>query len=992
MADNGKYIKTKSIYTVRPRKHRTTTEYDIFERDYLTLSNMEWGSDRYSRSNFLMNESDIAGVTRKHRFGEWERDSEGNEFWVNDSIDNTISSTSEYTINLKPNKTSFKDFAYYGSATDLIKTSVLGIIRKFPAELYITDKPYENIAREGTPLHDVLAALEESYVVVDNPFDIDIIHETDFDTKEQFIDLRYMYKAFKKYEIISNGTGKPVTQWEVDILTEDTTFACLNNGEMYAIVTFNGGEIKFYVYKLYDRMVIFTEKENAKKSIRPTIKEIDKAYKMLDDFQQTLLDRETGPKYTALFDTIRDTERGYIIKQEYYTWPTAGGWNPDITSGEYSRYLNLLLDNAELYDRTISNNLMNNLVHDSIINMDNTTYRSADDTPEDYKIDNAKFQDVLRIFAHQFDFLKYHIDAIKNCNTLTYSSFNNQPDYFLTDSLNTKGWEVYDMTRGLEDNEIIGHLHAGYTHRYTPEDARLIFLKNLALNSQAILRHKGTRVGIEMLLALFGLKSSDYARALYKAMCNDYKVANKCAEDKGVSFVDWKDLSLTAKETYYDYRIDEYVCTARMEVADNLVDVEEEHPIETLNQKKLSFEIDSDGLETQLDVDRSLLRGLPVRMYYLQTEDGYKKYIVPWFDKTKVYDGNLYYQCNGGWWKLPEREINLEIAPDVKKIRGTHLFEETYKHLIVVQHISDLFDIRDEAFKGNEIVYVCDLSDHNLYMDEEPTSHYFYLVDKNFKGRFSEQGWKNIPKENIESGTDKGIDVLYVESIIDDNTGNSPHIGFNLYDAGAEYNEYFKQLFKGSIDADSETSSVFIDGAYDCETGEIDKEILNYGFTIDDYVIDNVRCWYFEDKENERLKRTDGTNTEHKIGVLANTFYDSNVLPFDFETGKRNIASESAANSIINNKRMSIRFATVYGDDDDYRTYVLRSVLPYLKQVIPSTSISRVTLGNIEEGRFIKLYVDGVMMDKPENEPNTSPLITKEKDKVLGIIEERKTT
>ena len=47
--------------------------------------------------------------------------------------------TPETKIELNPNYESLKDFAYYGSAVELVRASLTDIIFRFPAELYFTN-------------------------------------------------------------------------------------------------------------------------------------------------------------------------------------------------------------------------------------------------------------------------------------------------------------------------------------------------------------------------------------------------------------------------------------------------------------------------------------------------------------------------------------------------------------------------------------------------------------------------------------------------------------------------------------------------------------------------------------------------------------------------------------------------------------------------------------------------------------------------------------
>ena len=80
---------------------------------------------------------------------------------------------------------------------------------------------------------------------------------------------------------------------------------------------------------------------------------------------------------------------------------------------------------------------------------------------------------------------------------------------------------------------------------------------------------------------------------------------------------------------------------------------------------------------------------------------------------------------------------------------------------------------------------------------------------------------------------------------------------------------------------------------------------------------------------------------EIKVGAMANNtiHYESDLLPFNLETQEVYSNDEAAANSIINVKNLKITFANKYTNFEGFRTYLYGSVVPYLTQLIPSTTI-----------------------------------------------------
>ena len=71
---NQRYIKTYSNYTLK-QLHRTTTIGNIYERDFMTISDLNTyvpGSEpTYGLGNFKMVVDSTIGLKKKYRYGNW---------------------------------------------------------------------------------------------------------------------------------------------------------------------------------------------------------------------------------------------------------------------------------------------------------------------------------------------------------------------------------------------------------------------------------------------------------------------------------------------------------------------------------------------------------------------------------------------------------------------------------------------------------------------------------------------------------------------------------------------------------------------------------------------------------------------------------------------------------------------------------------------------------------------------------------------------------
>ena len=880
----------------------------------------------HSENGFKMVYRRDTNAARKHKYGNWLTTTDGSEYWdaTTTGIPNNV--TSESQILLKPNYESLLDFCYYGNCTELIKNTINNIIRNFPAELTFTKKtiPFEDNS-------EIRQLGGDGYkYLVENPFNIDIITKK-ISNEEELNPLRYFALGYNRFilYLVSGKSDGCILSWDV-LHNEEWIGACDNQWD-YQIKINSDINIRRYYLRGKQYLLATITAGNKYDCIRPSEFDIDRYFNTLSDIEKALLDRYSIPKYTARLDYPHETERGIETYKKTFTWPLIGKWNLDIESAEYVQYLNGLLKLSEFYDEHNTDVMWKYMTHDSIKNMDITFTRSDDSTSEDYHDGATKMESLIWAYGRQFDEIKRYIDNIKYTNNITYNELNNLPNYFLTDTLNCSGWEVSSAVDGLDKEETVECSFSGESKEYTIEDTNTNFLRNLKINSKEILKRKGTRNSIEIILGLFGLRSKDF------------------------------------DDVSYDYKISEYVTIVSNSSGDVIYAYDEETgeenklPIEKYNRLKDNIETDSPERAEADD-----LEGLPVRLVYFDVKEDdkliTKKYVIPWFDKVEILDGNPYFQMYGGWGKRLEKKMVNSEYPDIKKISEpsgtTIIYEESVKYLNIVPNISDLSKVNsDKIHNTDNIYYVIDITDIKTYfpdIDEDKTTNYFILKKENIDNYYiigeredeEKCGWENISTSDINTETEEGIKVLYLESLIDEYRGNNPHVGYGLYDKGSEFFKYFEQLFKGAID-----QQYFKDEAYDCQTGDIKNEIKNIGFGNVEEIEDNKKCWYF-------INESPMTKMYSMIYVKGENRYIIKEMPqptvdiecFDLSQQGKPQNNIFAADSVLNRKNLKIEFLQPKDNTgnflykEEYISYINQSVLPYLLQIIPSTTILEIEI------------------------------------------------
>ena len=212
MAKNKDLEFLKSNYTLRSRHKTLKNGTTIMERDYMVTSNLGgWDSITipYSENNFKFVHRDDRSTTRKHIIGKPVKNGDS-EVWTMDAakrnIINKKSSTSEEAKNIiKPVYSSLLDFCYFGSCSEMIKSSVSDIISKYPGELYVTNKHISYIDN-NTDTERILGDEFGDLCLIDNPYNINIYTKSISKIKLNTLknNLNYFCVSRNKYKILDN--------------------------------------------------------------------------------------------------------------------------------------------------------------------------------------------------------------------------------------------------------------------------------------------------------------------------------------------------------------------------------------------------------------------------------------------------------------------------------------------------------------------------------------------------------------------------------------------------------------------------------------------------------------------------------------------------------------------------------------------------------------------------------------------------------------------
>lgn len=927
MARKDNLVKSKSLYTIR-KKHMNTNDGAIYENDHVTIiSNDDIYNDGmalFSDSNFKYRIRRGNGNKKKHVRGGWARPDENSsgETWTKKVLSGCME-TEETKIVNKPNYSSLKDFAYYGSAVELVKATVNDIILRFPGGLSFYPKKTAPIIKVD----------ETDYYLVSNEFNIDCWTAGNIFSGDVKNPMRILSASYNNYV---NGNGDPISAPIYKIDGE-----CPNS--IIGEVTIAGKKLKIFMDGNGNKYLLTVKTNNVLNYsspvtiIKPKKQFIDEFWNSIDDFERVLLNRDSHPVYKAVFETPYETEDGFFYSEKDYTWPNIGDdFTPDITTSTFQGYLESLLSLAEFHDEYDSNNIWRMMTHESIKNLDWSFNRRSGDDLDD-SMDSSRVQSLLNVWGRQFDDIKRFADNVKNTNNITYNEKSNIPDYFLSDIGENKGWDAKNISPSKNDEDLVisgvtvsgtsasttssaATIYSGYTQ----SDANIEFLRRLNLNSEYIQSIKGTRKGIETILGLFGYQPTSAATSGAGTYTIDEHIAIAHEFPK---YDDARTL-----RAYCEYTQDE-----------SMLHEMQGYPVAVIEPPVINKAVD-------------------------EQEDTSKWYLVPWYDRKEKYSNPIYFQEKGGWGEMPYKKINLEIS-SFEAISGTGIYEETEPYLHYAKDIEEMTSISNDILRRNMLCYVSDIGDmaedyaDNVIDRDDDYSHYFILETlelSNYVGTTATMsrpahptsdetwtqdiytrccGWRNIRESEFNgasAATEAGMKVLYMESLIADYKGNNPHTGKGEYDNGASYLNKFNYIFGDSI-----SRGVF-------ETMEVEdpaafNELSCMGFDCQS-IIDNKKCYAFYNVGNthdyvpivSNLSGIMDTASTTPDGI-DDTIYSGFTNPESSRGNGFTEYEEAAANSIVNLKTLCINFGV--GNNHFLKDYIVNVVLKYLEPMIPSTAI-----------------------------------------------------
>ena len=424
-------------------------------------------------------------------------------------------------------------------------------------------------------------------------------------------------------------------------------------------------------------------------------------------------------------------------------------------------------------------------------------------------------------------------------------------------------------------------------NKLTFTDVDVNFMRKMLLSSKYILKTKGTRAAIDMVMAMFG----------YGLNGEDYNIIETYRKVKPKMY----DYSESAEEEVF---------------GDKIV---------RLNAYK----------ENERIYEGDEVSGIPVGSFKVQTNIDdicvFTTYLIPYYDQRKMYDGNFTFQSKGGWFYQGDEAI-------VNPFKWT----ETLSYLHVVSTIKDLLNVNPNSVTNGNIYYVANVNDYIDYTEEATLKSNFFVLNNDFAPDIF-SSWKNI---DLNDTNDENAErAKYLDSIILNTLGNNPHVGFGGYDKGETYFDYMKKPFKYAIDRNffsydelQEANDILFD------IDEKDTETINPSDKIKIFADQNDMNENEDIIEDYReLTKIQYINIyENSVSLTEDEYNELEDNEKEFKYRKcveynKNAVREAKKNIYYLNSKVVYFKNNI--DNAQYKKYFKNVIMKYIMQVIPSTTI-----------------------------------------------------
>jgi hypothetical protein len=365
----------------------------------------------------------------------------------------------------------------FGSLKSRLGTSTQKIVLNFPAGVLIDSESFirTNNFTATNIIFNVSTNTTEfnfEYSRLYNPFSVIMTTPKGKDSTPSINLIRDFYKTYNKYVISVNGKTYNIISYVEP--NKNNVVKLKVSGKPFTGSTYSSNIL-----------------------IKPNDGIVEEFFKGLDDLEESLLNRDTLPLYTASFKVPRDSfdQTKTELISVNYSWPLSekDNWNIKIAGLEYEDYLQKISNIADEIDDYKSNLFVRFLTSPQLFEFDSP---------------DKKAEAIFQLYGQSFDRVKKYIDNIAHMRNVSYDGINNVPDILLKNLANTLGLDTVNLIDEKGLDELLytktSQQYSGLVSGTSLLDAEFEFYRRLLVNLAYIYKSKGTRQSLQFFLRFLG--------------------------------------------------------------------------------------------------------------------------------------------------------------------------------------------------------------------------------------------------------------------------------------------------------------------------------------------------------------------------------------------------------------------------------------------------------------------------------------------------------
>jgi hypothetical protein len=395
---------------------------------------------------------------------------------VNDIVEAISNVDAVTNIEFSFDRKNLNNYAYYGPLSDTFNSAISNVIKSFPGSLYINH-------------HNVT---EESYT-----YEItvqDFVYDSKSNTATLKIPVYLIQNPFTLYYGQPNIEQKGIQ----NLVTHYTSFVLTYNDADYPLVDFTGinpSNSNFIYLKVKGNPFTDAGGSNISRTfhIKPNKAVYQGFIARLNSLEKYLLGDVNGAPYKCIFTIPVDNGLDDVSFDEIeFEWPSTDGYNIDVDNGTFNTYVETFNNICTLYDDFKTNKLARMITPASLIDLDQTT--------------GLKMEKLIKSFGNSFDTIKSFMDGLVVVNNQDYDPILGTPKALVKELASNLGWDVFPIvqTTDVVDKTDVVVYNDG-TRSYLPSEIDIEVWNRIVNNTSFFMKTKGTRHGIEAILAIVGI-------------------------------------------------------------------------------------------------------------------------------------------------------------------------------------------------------------------------------------------------------------------------------------------------------------------------------------------------------------------------------------------------------------------------------------------------------------------------------------------------------